>query len=372
VPILRNFFGFIKKPEERVYCPNLDELIKRLKVFERKKGPDFYGRIYNLIGGKKGKNILNEMTELHLKQKKGQVKRERMSRLKRTAFAATAILLALALLIAGYLHYSSRSHNVDRPVNGDAGIVMDNSQKKETISNAVPTVQVPKARLYINREDAKTYTVPWYRSARIDLRYLKFSILDSLNASTRISTDTLPFFKVTILDKKFIVDYPHKLLLSTKGQKLKPGLYHVALEASNPECKSLNTTINVMVTQPSITPVTTPAQPQTDQPPAPPQGIRPSVSMSCSGVYKIEHAEMGAVLDDIWFTEKEKFVDQGGTVYVYRNRTKDIIAANPKKGTHLYLTKEYLLSKPIPVRVSNDDLISRDRAFLEKCLTLNK
>ena len=63
VPILGNFFGFIKKSEERVYCPKLDELIKRLEVFEKKKGSDFYGRIFNLIGGKKGKNILIEMTE---------------------------------------------------------------------------------------------------------------------------------------------------------------------------------------------------------------------------------------------------------------------------------------------------------------------
>jgi hypothetical protein len=372
VPLLGNFFGFIRKPEERVRCPNLDELIARLKVFEKKKGPDFYGRINDLIGGKKGKNILIEMTELHLKQKKEQIKRERMRRLKRTAFAAAATSLAAALLIAGYLHYSSRSRNVDRPVNGAAGIAADNSQRNETITNAAPAVQVPKTKLYIKREDAKTYTVPWYRSARIDLRYLKLAILDSLNALTHLSADTLPFFKVTSLDKKFLVDYPHKLLLSEKGQKLKPGLYHVTIEVSNPECKSLNTTINVMVTQPSIAPVTTPAQPQTGQPTIPSQTIRPSARLQCSGVYKLEHIEEGTFLDDVWFTEKERFVDQGGTIYLFRRSTREIIAANPKKDTHSYFSREYLLSTPRPVTVNNDDLISRDRSFLEKCLKSGK
>ena len=214
--------------------------------------------------------------------------------------------------------------------------------------------------------------VPWYRSARIDLRYLKFAILDSLNASTHISTDSLPLFKVASLDKKFIVDYPHKLLLSEKGQKLMSGLYRVTIEVSNPECKSLNTTITVMVTQPSIVPMKTTVQPLAVQPPAPSEQMRLSARLLCSGVYKLEHVEKGAVLDDVWFTEKEKFVDQGGTIYVYRRSTKDIIAANPKKDTHSYFSKEYLLSTPQPVTVSDDDLISRDKRFLEKCLKLRK
>lgn len=367
VPLLGNFFGFIKKPEERVYCPKLDELIRRLKGFE-KKGPDFYGRIYGLIVGKKGKNILIEMTELHLKQKKEQVKRERMIRLKKTAFAATAMSVAVGLLVAGYLHYSSRSHNVE----GAAGIAADNSQKKETISNTAHAVQIPASKLYIKRGDEKTYKVPQYRSARIALKYLKFAILDSLNASTHISPDTLPFFKVASLDKEFIVDYPHKLLLSAKGQKLSPGLHHVTIEASNPECKSLTTAITITVPQSPMAPVTTAVQPQAVQPIIPPPAIRPSARLLCSGVYKLEHVENGAILDDVWFTEKEKFVDQGGTIYVYRHGTKDIIAANPKKDTHWYFTKDYLLSKPHPVTVSNDDLISRDRGFLEKCLKLRK
>jgi hypothetical protein len=367
VPILGNFFGFIKKPGERVYCPKLDELIKRLEVFEKKTGSDFYGRIYDLIGGKKGKNILNEMTELHLKQKKEQVKRERMSRLKRTAFAAATICLAFALLFAGYLHYSSHSHKVDA-----AGLGADNSQKKETISTTANAIRIPKSKLYIKREDTKTYTVQQSKSARIDLRYLKFAILDSLKALMHISTDTLPFFKVSSLDKKFIMAYPQKLLLSAQGQKLRPGLHRVEIEAYNPECKSLNTTITIMVTQSSIVPMKTTGQPQAVQPTIPPQSIRPSVRLVCSGVYKLEHIEKGAVLDDVWFTEKERVADQGGTVYVYRHSTKDIIAANPKKDTRSYFTKEYLLSKPQPVTVRNDDLISRDRGFLEKCLKARK
>jgi hypothetical protein len=312
------------------------------------------------------------MTELHLKQKKEQARRERMSRLKRASFAAAALSLAAGLLVAGYLYYSPRSHDYDRPVAGAAGIVADNSKKKETSANAANAIQVPKTKLYILREDAKTYTVPWYRSARIDLKYLKFSILDSLNASTRISTDTLPFFKVTNLDEKFILDYPHKLLLSAKGQKLKPGSYRVTIEVSNPECTSLTTAITVTVTQPPIVPVTTTAQPQAVQPPAPPQAIRPSASLLCSGVYKLEHTEQGSVLEDIWHTEKEKFVEEGGPIFVYRQSAKDIIAANPKEGTHSYFTKKYLLSKPEPVRVTNGDIISHDRGLLEKCLKLGK
>jgi hypothetical protein len=113
-------------------------------------------------------------------------------------------------------------------------------------------------------------------------------------------------------------------------------------------------------------------QPQAVQPPALPQAIRPSASVLCSGVYKLEHIEKGAVLDDVWFTEKEKFVDQGGTVYVYRHSTKTIIGVNPKKDTQSYFTKEYLFSKPQPVTVSNDDVVSRDRRLLEKCLKLRK
>ena len=370
VPILGKYFGFMKKPEERVYCPTLDELIEKLRAFDTKKRSDYYGRIYDLIGGKKGKNILNEMTELHVMQKKEQVKRERMSHLRKTSIAVTTFALTVGLLIAGYLQLSSHAHNVGRPSEGAAGIVPDYSQKKETIKKAVPAMPMPKSRLYIKLEDPKAYTVLRSKSARIGLRYLKFAILDSSNASTRISTDTLPLFRVTSLDKKFIVDYPHKLLISAKGQKLLSGLHAVKIEAYYPECKSLNTTITIMVVQPSILPTKPAVQLPALQTATPPRAIRPSASLLCSGVYKIEHVEKEVFLEDVWLTEKEKMVDEGGTIYLYKQHGAKTIAANPKEGTHLYFAKEYLLSKPQPVAVSNDDIISHDRRLLEKCLTL--
>src|SRR5271157_2455203 len=370
VPILGKYFGFMKKPEERVYCPTLDELIWRLRVFDTKKRSDYYGRIYDLIGEKKGKSILNEMTELHLKQKKEQVKRERMSNLKKTAIAATTISLTVGLLIGGYMQFSSHAHHVGRPIEGVAGIVPDNSQKKETSKNAANAIQIPKSKLYIKWEDAKAYAVLRSKSARIGLRYLKFTILDSLNASTRISADTLPLFKVSSLDNKFFVDYRHKLFISAKGQTLMPGLHAVKIEAYYPECKSLKTTINIMVVQPSILPAKPAVQLPALQPATPPRAIRPSASLMCSGVYKIEHVEREVFLDDVWLTEKEKMADEGGTIYLYRQNGSKIIAANPKEGTHSYFSKEYLLSKPQPVAVSNDDIISHDRRLLEKCLKL--
>ncbi|HUI93051.1 MAG TPA: serine/threonine-protein kinase [Chitinivibrionales bacterium] len=373
VPLAGNFFGFIKKPEERVHCPALDELIKRLGVFRKKRGPDYYGRIHDLMSGKKGKNILNEMTELHLRQRLEQVGRERMSRLRKAAIAVTTAALTIALLVAGYLQYASRALTAEQSAKAEAAAAGP-SQKKDTVAAVAPAAPAPKSGRYIKREDARTYTVPQYRSARIDVRYLKFAVLDSLDASTHISPDTLPFFKVTSLDRKFIVDYPNKLLLSVKGQKLKPGPHPVKIEASNPECKPLATTIAIMVTQsqPSAPPVQAPVPPQVVQPAAPPQAIRPTASVLCGGVYKLEHIEKGDELDDVWHTEKEKFVDEGGTIYVYRQGAKEIITANPKPGTHLYFTKEYLLSKPMPVLVTNGDLISHDRGLLEKCLKSKK
>jgi hypothetical protein len=168
------------------------------------------------------------------------------------------------------------------------------------------------------------------------------------------------------------VDYPHKLLLSSQGQKLRPGLHRVSIEVSDPGCTSLTTAITIMITQPPVAPVTTTVQPQEVQPPAPPQSMRPSASVLCGGVYKLEHIEKGAVLDDVWHTENEKFADEGGTIYVYRQSAKVIITANPKEGTHSYFSKEYLLSKPQPVPVSNGDMISHDKGRLEKCLALKK
>jgi|GEM_PF-2628147 hypothetical protein len=375
VPVLGDFFGFFRKPEERAHCPKLDELIKRLGAAKNKKGSDYCARIQESIGEKRGKNILNEMTELHRKQRLEQAGRRRITLIKRSVTASAILLLAAALLVVGYLHYYPAKPAPGRYGRAATPLTGDNREQTEAMPGRSPAAaQAPTTKLYIAREDAKTYTVPESRSSRIDVGNLTFVVLDSLNPSTRVSADSLPFFKIASVDKKFVLDYPNRLLLSAKGRNLKTGVHHVPIEAHNPECTPIVTDIEItVVREPDESPPPA-AQPQPSPSELSPQPriLRPSAVPVCDGVYKIEHAGQGNVLDDIRAGDHEKFTDQGGTIYVYRQSAKKIITANLSETSRKYVMREYVLSNPQPVDVSEGDLISRERRLLEKCVKEKK